>query len=299
MITANTTRTLSLLRNNASRLLAVVAIVAAIEVANDYIDLERAALSIAAVALLVTALSIFLVFRLNEAYARWWEARTLWGAIVNGSRSFARQATTLIAAEDAVHRELVYRQIAWVNALRLSLRCQDDWNELGPFLPEGELESLASAASKPTQLFQKQGERLAELTATGQLSELGHVMIDRTLAGLYDAQGGCERIKNTPFPDRVSAFTHSVAWGLAIFVPLSILDTSNYFDPIDMIVVPIMMMAFLLTKQLGAELRDPFEGQPNDTPMTALCRSIEIDLRQQLGERDVPSPIQPVDGVLL
>jgi putative membrane protein len=266
MITANTTRTLSLLRNNGTRLLAVVVVVAAVEVANDYVDLERAALSIAAVALLVTALSIFLVFRLNEAYARWWEA---------------------------------YRQIAWVNALRLTLRCEKEWEELRPLLPEGELESLTSAASKPTQLFQKQGERLAELGAAGQLSELSHVMIDRTLAGLYEAQGGCERIKNTPFPDRVSAFTHSVAWGLAIFIPLSILDRSNYFDLVDMVVVPVMMMAFLITKQLGAELRDPFEGQANDTPMTALCRSIEIDLRQQLGEREVPPPIQPVDGVLM
>jgi putative membrane protein len=266
MITANTTRTLSLLRNNGTRLLAVVVVVAAVEVANDYVDLERAALSIAAVALLVTALSIFLVFRLNEAYARWWEARTLWGSIVNGSRSFARQVTTLIAADPAVHRELVYRQIAWVNALRLTLRCEKEWEELRPLLPEGELESLTSA---------------------------------RTLAGLYEAQGGCERIKNTPFPDRVSAFTHSVAWGLAIFIPLSILDRSNYFDLVDMVVVPVMMMAFLITKQLGAELRDPFEGQANDTPMTALCRSIEIDLRQQLGEREVPPPIQPVDGVLM
>jgi putative membrane protein len=299
MITANTTRTLSLLRNNGTRLLAVVVVVAAVEVANDYVDLERAALSIAAVALLVTALSIFLVFRLNEAYARWWEARTLWGSIVNGSRSFARQVTTLIAADPAVHRELVYRQIAWVNALRLTLRCEKEWEELRPLLPEGELESLTSAASKPTQLFQKQGERLAELGAAGQLSELSHVMIDGTLTGLYEAQGGCERIKNTPFPDRVSAFTHSVAWGLAIFIPLSILDKSNYFDLIDMIVVPVMMMAFLITKQLGAELRDPFENLANDTPMTALCRSIEIDLRQQLGEREVPPPIQPVDGVLM
>jgi putative membrane protein len=286
----------------------VLGIVAVVEFANDHVRLDRPAFSLAAVGLLVTALSIFLAFRVNEDYARWWEARTLWGQLVNSSRSFARQATTLIVAkpgDEASQREvrelrraLVYRQIAFANALRLALRGQDRWGELGALLEDGDRERLTRAVNKPTQLLQRQGAQLAEARAAGHLSGLGQFQMDRSLSDLHDVQGGCERIKHTAFPDKVAYVTRFIAWTMAVTVAVAIIEPGNRFDILDLVVVPVLMLAFLMVERVGAELRNPFENAPNDTPMTALCRTIERDLRQQLGEVDLPPPVEPVGGVL-
>ena len=124
--------------------------------------------SATAIGLIATVVGIFIVFRFNEAYQRWWEARTLWGALVNDSRSFAREIITLLTPdrvpsiasdEDAakLHAELVYRHLAYCNALRLSLRQQDTWDELAPFLSDEELSELKNYANKPTRLDYSQG----------------------------------------------------------------------------------------------------------------------------------------------
>jgi putative membrane protein len=309
MLTRNSTNLYRLLRRRWHVILAVLAILFVVEIANDFIDLNRPAFSLGAVGLLVTALSIFLVFRINEAYARWWEARSLWGILVNASRSFARQATTLILANPGddesndrireLKRDLIYTHMAFVNALRLSLRGQDRWDELHPFLTDDEMEWVTRAVNKPTQILQRQGERLAEARAAGYLTELGQVQLDRTLSVLHDAQGGCERIKTTPFPDKVAYITRLTAWIMAVTIAIAITDPSNRFDLVDMIVVPVFMLGFVLMERLGAELKNPFENEPNDMPMTALCRAIERDLRQVLGEKELPPPIEPRDGVLM
>lgn len=309
MILERSTNLYTLGRSHWKRILAAVVVVVSIELAGHFVDFDRAIFSLTYFGLMVAALSIFLVFRVNEAYSRWWEARTLWGAIVNSSRNFARQATTLIAAPDddptaaaelpTIHRELVYRQIAYVNALRLSLRRQDDWHELGEFLSQPEFDALENVANKANQLLQRQSERLADLRTRGFVTEFGRVMIDRSVSALLDAQGGCERIKNTAFPDRIAFFGQTVAWVLAIFVPVSVADSSYRFEVVELVVIPILMTAFLLTERLGSELKKPFENLPNDTPMTSICRTIEIDLRNQLGERDVPAPVEPVAGILM
>ena len=124
-------------------------------------------------------------------------------------------------------------------------------------------------------------------------------MYDSTLSDLCNYQGGCERIKNTIFPDRVAYFTRAVAWLLAILIPICVVAASAEITWIELVVIPIMVLVFLFTVQLGSELKNPFENMSNDTPMTAICRTIEIDLRQQLGEEEVPAPVQPVDGILL
>lgn len=309
MITRNSTNIYRLLRSRWHLILLVLGVLLLVEVANDYVRIDRPAFSLAAVGLLVTALSIFLVFRVNEAYARWWEARGLWGQLVNSSRSFARQATTLIIAgsndeaarreEQALRRELVYRQIAFVNALRLSLRQQDQWDELAPFLEDEECERLTQAVNKPTQILQRQGVRIAEGRADGMLSEIGQLQMDRTLSDLHDVQGACERIKNTPFPDKIAYVTWLTAWIMAVMIAVAVTDTENRFDLVDAVVVPLLMLAFVLLERLGAELKNPFENAPNDTPMTALSRTIERDLRQTLGEEELPPPLEPVDGVLM
>ncbi len=313
MITSGATNLRVLFWENRVPILIVLLLVCGIEVSEhfrDLINFERSVFSMAALGLLTTALSIFLVFRVNEAYSRWWEARILWGGVVNTSRTLARQATTLLSKRredsnvtDTVllqwKRELVYRHLAYINALRMSLRREEDWLSLKSFLSESELAELVGQANKPTQLLQTQGRQLAELRDAGVLDEFGHLMIDSTLTELYRLQGGCERIKNTVFPDRVAFFTKFIAWAMAVLIPVSVLEADDRFDLLDFIVVPAMMLVFVVTERLGADLKNPFENRANDTPMSALCRSIEIDLRQQLGETEVPPPLAPQDGVLM
>ncbi|MGB5809730.1 MAG: bestrophin family ion channel [Polyangiales bacterium] len=267
--------------------------------------------SAGAVGLLATVVGIFLMFRFNEAYQRWWEARILWGALVNESRSFAREINTLVTPERvprltspdearAVRTELVYRQIAICNALRLSLRRQESWDELAPFLRPGELEEVKGYVNKPTQLNRRQADRLAEIIGTDTSQQVLLMQFDSTLNRLYDIQGGCERIKNTAFPDEVRLASKLMVWITALAVPVAFLNPiQNEVTPIELVGAVVIVLSFMVVEQLGASLKNPFENEPNDTPMTALCRTIEIDLRQQLGETDLPAPVEPERGVLM
>lgn len=306
MITSGATTLRVMIRENISPVVFVLGVIGAVQVSEkywDFIRFDEPGFSLTALGLLTTAFSIFLVFRVNEAYARWWEARILWGGVVNYSRTFARQVTTLLSSEDANldewKRELVYRHLAYINAMRMTLRRQDDWDELSGYVPAEELADLKTKANKATQLLQTQGRCIASLRNLGAIDQFGQLMLDRTLSELYNLQGGCERIKNTVFPDRVAYFTRLIAWSMAILIPVCVLEADRSYDLLDFVLVPSIMLIFIVTERLGADLKNPFENLPNDTPMTALCRTIEIDLRQQLGETNVPAPPEPEYGVLM
>jgi putative membrane protein len=272
--------------------------------------LETDVFSATAIGLIATVIGIFIVFRFNEAYQRWWEARILWGGLVNESRSFVREVITLLtpervpniaSKEDAakLHTELVYRHLAYCNALRLTLREQDAWDELAPFLSAEELDELEGYANKPTRLDRSQAERLAEVIGVDTTQQVLLMQLDSTLNRLYDLQGGCERIKSTAFPDEVRFISRALVWLSAIAVPIAFLSTDRHIRVIEVLAVIVISLSFMVVEQLGASLKNPFENEDNDTPMTALCRTIEIDLRQQLGETEIPPPIEPVGGVLM
>lgn len=272
--------------------------------------LETDVFSATAIGLIATVVGIFIVFRFNEAYQRWWEARILWGALVNDSRTFTREVITMLTPdrvpsigtpENAVklHTELVYRHLAYCNALRLSLRGQDSWDELAPFLSAEELRELKTYENKPTRLDRSQGERLAEVIGTDTAQHVLLMQFDSTLNRLYDIQGGCERIKNTAFPDEVRFISRGLVWLSAIAVPIAFLSADREVRVIEVLAVIVISLSFMVVEQLGASLKNPFENDDNDTPMTALCRTIEIDLRQQLGETKIPPPIEPIGGVLM
>jgi putative membrane protein len=272
--------------------------------------LETDVFSATAIGLIATVVGIFIVFRFNEAYQRWWEARILWGGLVNESRSFARQVITLLTpnrvpgignSEEAarLHRELVYRHLAYCNALRLSLRGQDSWDELSEFLDDEELAELEHFANKPTRLDLAQGERLARIIGTDTSQQVLLTQLDSTLNRLYDIQGGCERIKNTAFPDDVRFISRGLVWLSAVAVPIAFLSADREIRVIEVLAVIVISLSFMVVEQLGASLKNPFENEDNDTPMTALCRTIEIDLRQQLGETEIPRPLEATDGILM
>ncbi len=182
------------------------------------------------------ALSIFLAFRNNAAYDRYWEARKLWGGLVNASRSFGRQVTTLPTAEPAAaaalqtaQRALVYRQIAYVHALRAALRGDDVGEEHATLLTRAERETLAPFENTCVGLLHAQGRALAAAAAHGWLSDRRHLAIDATLTELTALQGGCERIKRTPIPLAYRFFSQAFVRVFVTLLPFALVEQLGPF----------------------------------------------------------------------
>lgn len=240
------------------------------------------------------ALAIFLAFRNSASYDRWWEGRKLWGGIVNASRAFARQVITFVRGEgDAadVRRDVVYRHVAWLNALRCQLRGQDPFSEIAAYLDPDELEALRGQKNVAAALLHENGARLAEARAQGLLSS-DHLLaaIDRSLVELVNMQGGCERIKATPLPLAYAFFTRSFVRAYCFALPFGLVE---HMGVATAVVVVALTFVLLVLETIGRLLEDPFTMGPNCLPLSAICRNIEINLRQQLGERELPAPIVP------
>jgi len=267
------------------------------------------------------AVSFYIGFKNNGSYDRFLDARQIWGGIVNTSRSWAVQTLEFItsrvdapdveapaatAAELTVrHRRLLYRHIAWCNALRIRLRQQPElWDtDVAPFLDPAESEVMRRKQNAPTHLVREQGAELRRLREErGLLNDFQHVAMMRTLERLYDLQGGCERIKNTPFPRQYAFFSYVFVWLFVALLPLGLIGEFARMGPDHIwLTVPFSMLVswvFNTIEVVGHTSENPFENQMNDVSMTALCRTIEIDLREMLGETDLPAKLEPVDDIL-
>ncbi|MEZ4318958.1 MAG: bestrophin family ion channel [Myxococcota bacterium] len=260
------------------------------------VDGFESSLTLAPFTLIGLALSIFLGFRNNACYDRWWEARKLWGALINQTRSFARQSCTLLAAEHAVQREFVMHTIAFTHALRLHLRQQiDRLDELKAFLPDAEVEVLKQQRNVPNAILHTMGERVRDMWKAGHIDTLHVPIFEGSLETFSNIQGGCERIKNTPVPIAYTMLTHRIVGVYCLALPFGVIDTVGVFTPV---VVVLVSFAFLGLDGVGSQIEDPFEEDPNDLPLLALSRTIEIDLKQRIGEAELPDPVPVVDGIL-
>ena len=251
--------------------------------------------------MLGTALSILLGFRTASSYDRWWEARKIWGAIVNDSRTFARQVLTLLSGRDgerpvALQRELVYRQIAWNYALARSLRGEDPLADAEPYLSGEEIAALRTQQNVPNALLQTQGTRLRDAHRRGLLDRFFFMTVEETLRRLTDHMGMCERINSTVFPGHYSFIVSRTLLVFGFLLPSGLVPYLGWFT---IPVALIIELLFSMIEAAGTVLQSPFENRVTDTPMTALSRTIEINLRQQLGETELPEKLQPVDGVLM
>jgi len=246
------------------------------------------------------ALSIFLAFRNNAAYDRWWEGRKIWGGLVNVSRAFGRQVTTLLGdpaaptapSEEvaALRREILHRHVAYLNALRCQLRDQDPRSELESYIAVDEQVALGAWRNVASGLLQKNGTRVAEAAARGWLSDERLARFDVSLTEIAALQGACERIKKTPIPLAYRFFTHAFVRVYCCALPFGLVEHLGYLT---FLVVMLMTFAFLVLDAIGTLIEDPFTLGPNCLPLSAMCRTIEIDLRQQLGEREIPPPLLP------
>jgi putative membrane protein len=250
-----------------------------------------------------SAIGIIVAFRNQSAYARWWEARTLWGALVNNSRSWARQVTTVMmplseaeAAElKMVQRRLVYYQIAYVIALRQHLRGLEPWEELARLLSEHELSSLRDERNIPLAIQQQMGALLRQCQVRQWIDIAHWRALDANLDDLVDAQGGVERIKVTPMPKQYDYFPQLFVQIYCVLLPLALVTNMGWFTPLGSTLVGFI---FLALDKIGRDLEDPFENTIYDLPLTAITTTIEINLRQLLGETVLPQAEKPVHGVL-
>lgn len=263
------------------------------------------------IAVMGTALSIFLGFRNSSSYDRWWEARKIWGGIVNQSRTLTRQVITLptqtnidLSAMKNIQRELVYRHLAWINALRLQLRGQGEketWDrEVYQLIGDAETVQIEKSINKTTQLLLMQGIQLAELAKAGIFDNFRYIQIDDTLTELCNLQGQCERIKSTPLPRQYDFFNKIFTYLFLLLLPFGMVEIFDK-SALPILIVPfnvIICFVFYVIEGVGRRLENPFENRITDIPLSALCRTIEIDLRQMLGENDIPSKLEPVDGFL-
>ncbi|MCO7239991.1 bestrophin family protein [Aeromicrobium sp. CnD17-E] len=246
-----------------------------------------------------TAIALFLGFMVNAGYARWWEARTLWGSIVNHSRNVAREATTLLDptvpnARRELGPDMVRAQIAYVHSLRTSLRQQDPPPEIDRYLSRDAAVRVKNASSGPTATLTHLGRLLAEARRRGMIDDFARVQVESTLSVLTDAQGGLERIKKTPLPVQYRLLPSFFARTFCIILPFAVYQDLQWWTPIGSGLVGMM---FLLAVQVGKDLADPFSDDVHDVPMTAISRTIEIDLLEMIGA-DAPGPVTPVGQVL-
>lgn len=247
------------------------------------------------------AIGVIVGFRNNTSYQRWWEARTIWGSIVNYSRTLGRQALTLIRADAAeqdsawqTQRNIVSHQIAYVHALRCQLRGQDPLQEIAGLLPAEEIDSLKSARNVALEIQDRMGRLLRKCFDRRWIDSIRWSALEQTLTALANAQGGAERIKNTPMPRQYDYLPKIFVSVYCILLPLGMVDNLKLFTPIGSTLVGVI---FLALDKIGRQLETPFENTIHDVPLTAITQTIETNLRQQLHETELLDLAQPVEKI--
>ncbi|GAA4011182.1 bestrophin family protein [Actimicrobium antarcticum] len=249
-------------------------------------------------------IAIFLGFRNNAAYDRFWEGRKLWGELVLRSRNFSRQCQSLIEyPEPATARlgltdlrvRMIYRAIVFAHALRDLLRQQPMTNELQALLTDAEWQQLASYSNKPDFLMLRMGDDLRQCMKEGRIDPCLVVAIDTTLSAMTAAAASCERIRNTPIPFSYTLLLHRTAYIYCFLLPFGLVDSIGFMTPF---VVAVVAYTFFGLDALGDEIEEPFGTASNDLPLDAICRAIEIDLRASLQDDFVPPPVVPVNFCL-
>jgi len=249
-------------------------------------------------------LAIFLGFRNNSAYDRFWEGRKLWGELVLRCRNLARQCIGLVddpapalssnGVQD-IRVRMIWRAIAFVQVLRDRLRGQPTPADVASLLTPAEYAELQQAANKPDFLMLNMGRDLQRCVKEKRIDPCLAASIDGTLSAMTAAAASCERIKNTPIPYSYTLLLHRTAYLYCFLLPFGLVDSIGFMTPF---VVAIVAYTFFGLDELGEELEEPFGLAPNDLPLDAMCRAIEIDLRSALRDEHIPASLEPVDYCL-
>ncbi|MCG8326927.1 MAG: hypothetical protein MI974_04535 [Chitinophagales bacterium] len=299
------------------------------------------------VSVIGTAVAFYVGFKNNSSYDRMWEARKIWGAIVNSSRAWGSYLDGFVTNHfteskysdyelQSIKKRLIYRHIAWLYALRSQLLVATPWEhisqggmlartaryyqkrfgiglvddevtriELKSFLPENEHDRLVSNVNTATQIINEQTRDLTQLREKGLIDDFRHMELMQVLYHFYEHQGKCERIKKFPLP-RQYANMSRIFVGIFIFLlPFSMipslmeLGTGDWGFWLSIPLTALVGWVYVMMEIIGDYSENPFQGMANDIPMLSLCRVIEIDLREMLGETELPPPVQAKNGILM
>jgi putative membrane protein len=295
----------------------------------DFLDIPFQPLSVIGI-----AVAFYIGFKNSQSYDRFWEGRKIWGGIVNYSRTWALQVISFVRTGNAetdkkLQKQLIYRHLAWINALRVQLRQPKAWSIKGnaiverlhdrhgernaschealAFVGQEEYADLQQRINPATHLIKNQGKELVVLKEKEIIDGFQEDQLQSVLEECYNLQGMCERIKNTPFPRQYGYFSKIFTWIFVLLLPFGLLNV--FADEAmagskawyEFLMIPFSVLIswiFISMESIGDNSEDPFDGRINDVPMTALCRTIEIDLRDMLDEKDLPDPIMPKDHIL-
>lgn len=288
-----------------------------------------------------TAVAFYVGFKNNQAYDRLWEARKVWGGIVNSSRAWGSMVKAFIHSEqmpqaelNARKKQLVYRHIAWLYTLRQQLLVPTSWEHvslwwvfgslnrrrrnrrgvgmfdggdtddiIAKYLPAEEHAANKIFANAAAQMIDKQTQELAKLHEEYALDLFKQLELQKVLNDFCDNQGRAERIKKFPLPRQYGSSSFMFVCIFIFLLPFGIVGEFSKLGSIGMwLAVPfgvIVGWVYVVMELIGDYSENPFEGLPNDVPMLSICRTIEIDLLQQLGETDLPAPVQAHQNILL
>ncbi|NRA61843.1 MAG: hypothetical protein HRU25_13215 [Psychrobium sp.] len=255
--------------------------------------------TLAPVALLGLALSLFLGFRNNASYDRWWEARKQWGQLVVNSRSLSRQVTSYIDSDTQaggeVKKRLIHLTIAFNHALRHSLRQSDPWNDIEKYLELDDIPPLRQSHNLPDTLLRLMAINLGTCRHKLLLSDFLMLSLDDQITSMASAQAACERIKNTPLPFAYMLLVQRTAYLYCFILPFGVVTSLGFATPL---FCAIVAYTFFGLDALSEELEEPFGLSANDLPLSAITRNIEINLLEILGKTDLPEPIVPINHLL-
>ncbi|RAI88405.1 bestrophin family protein [Algoriphagus yeomjeoni] len=275
------------------------------------------------------AVAFFLGFKNNSSYDRTWEARKIWGAIVNDSRTFATAILSLpnpdLPKEE--RKKIIYRHLAWLLALKHVMRKEKTWEhnlpveklvfipgfikeyydgifaEIEKYLSEEELTTIRDNSNIPSQLLKIQSKEIAELKEKGFISDYKQVWIHQIISNFYTHQGMSERIKNFPFPRQYASTGLWITYIFCALIPFGLLDIFAQSTALHYwLTIPfsaIIIWTFFVVDRIGDYSENPFEGGYNDVPISSISRAIEIDLLEMLDEENIPGPYQSENGFLM
>lgn len=286
------------------------------------------------IAILGTAVAFIVGFKNNASYARLWEARQIYGAIINDSRSFAYTLRDALNENSEEVKTIFYRHFAWLTALRFQLREARAWEnmnqksnieylsfydipertttleeELKPYLSSSDYEYILTKKNRATQLSALQSKNIGKLYKEGKLNDFQWNLLQQSLSKFTDNQGKAERIKNFPYPRNFSSITTYLLILFVLSVPFGLLHEfeklgqgtiiENYSIWLNVPFSMILTWVFITLDTVGESSMNPFEGSANDVPITQISRTIEIDMRDMLDESNLPSAITPKNNILL
>ncbi|MEZ5016967.1 MAG: bestrophin family ion channel [Flavipsychrobacter sp.] len=292
-----------------------------------------------------TAVAFYLGFKNNSAYDRLWEARKIWGAIVNSSRMWGATTRSFVSNQftdkthseaelQEIHRKLLYRHIGWLYALRGQLLVPTPWEHISQskhyrkvaeqykemwgvgmndedvtkeqialHLPADELERLKSYKNTATQIIDQQSQDLKELRSQNLIDDFRHMELQKILNDFYIHQGKAERIKKFPLPRQYGSASFIFVSLFIFLLPFGIVSEFHKLGEFAVwLSVPFIVIVgwvFVMMELIGDYSENPFEGLGNDIPMLSLCRTIEIDLKEMLGEDNIPPAIESRGSVLI